>query len=332
MRRVAERHGDIAQPALVADAIDGRAAHALVELGGRPGEELGQSRRIEAVPHLEIGVARGPRELVPRADELAVIASINAVADRRAEFDRNRAGVLDGQIRDASPRIEPVRRDDGARRAGRDARLARAAVGARRGIGRQRQVRQDLSEKEPRARIARKEVGVLADPAEARRARERLLEYGRAVDTHAITERADASRKLLGEPGERPPHDLVIIAAERIAGDVAALAVPQRLHRVARLLGPVVHAHTDRAYDAGHELRRAAALDAVAGHIAHLAVKACREPVLETALVLGDLDAAHAECIEAELARTCAQLSLERLKIELDELAGRLHRASIING
>ena len=59
-------------------------------------------------------------------------------------------------------------------------------------IRRQRQVGEDLAEKEPRAGIARDEIGVLADPAEAGIARERVLEHRRGVDAHAVAERADA--------------------------------------------------------------------------------------------------------------------------------------------
>ena len=55
-RRIAERNRNVAQPALIADPIDGRAAHALLEVVRRPGEKLGQARRIERVTHFEIGV------------------------------------------------------------------------------------------------------------------------------------------------------------------------------------------------------------------------------------------------------------------------------------
>ena len=52
----------------------------------------------------------GLRELVPGADGEAIVAAVDAVADRVAEFARDRALVLDGKIGDAAPRIELVGR------------------------------------------------------------------------------------------------------------------------------------------------------------------------------------------------------------------------------
>src|SRR5438067_977311 len=121
--------------------------------------------------HLEIRVRGRARELVPRTHQLAVVTAVDAIADRLAQLNRNGAVVLDGEIGDAAPRIQPPGGDDRTGGAGRDARLAAAAVGAGALIHRQGQVRQDLAEKEPRAPLARDEVGVLADPAEPGEAR-----------------------------------------------------------------------------------------------------------------------------------------------------------------
>src|SRR5207248_2613944 len=202
-RRITERHGEIARPALVADAVDGRATHALLELRLAPAEQLRQRCGIQAMAHLEIRVRGRARELVPRTHELAVVAAVDAIADRPAQLDRNGAVVLDGEIGDAAPRIQPPGGDDRTGGAGRDARLAAAAVGAGALIDGQRQVRQDLAEKEPRAPLARDEVGVLADPAEPGIPGERLLEHRRGVDAHPVTERSDALLQLCGERGER---------------------------------------------------------------------------------------------------------------------------------
>src|SRR5579863_1996915 len=89
--RVPQRHGDIARPALVSDAMDGRAAHALEELMLAPGEKLGQPGAIELVADLEVRMGRRARELVPRTHQLAVIAAVDAIAERTAQIQRNGA-------------------------------------------------------------------------------------------------------------------------------------------------------------------------------------------------------------------------------------------------
>src|SRR5579859_3158483 len=84
--RIAQAHGEVAQPALVADAPDRRAAQALVEIGLRPGEKLDQRRTVEAVAHQEIRLGRRLRKSVPRTDELAIVAAVDAVADQRTQL------------------------------------------------------------------------------------------------------------------------------------------------------------------------------------------------------------------------------------------------------
>jgi len=74
-------------------------------------------------------------------------------------------------------------------------------VRARRLVERQRQIRVDFAEEEPRARIAREQQRVLADPAEAGVARQRFFEHRRRIGEHAMAERpgdfADAVGELL---------------------------------------------------------------------------------------------------------------------------------------
>src|SRR5215831_8910892 len=100
--------------------MDRRSPGPLLELLLRPAEELSQRRAIEVMAHLEIRMRCGACELVPRAHELTVIAAEDPVAERGAQLDRDRTVMLDGEIGDAAPRIELIRRNDGARRAGRD--------------------------------------------------------------------------------------------------------------------------------------------------------------------------------------------------------------------
>ena len=95
-------------------------------------EQLGQPRRGQLGARQERAVARGARgELVPRAHREAIVAAVDAVADRLAEFLRDRPLVLDRQVRDAAPRIEPVGRGEGVGRAGVLARAARCRSGPR---------------------------------------------------------------------------------------------------------------------------------------------------------------------------------------------------------
>src|SRR5215470_4671679 len=120
--------------------MDRRSPGPHLEFFRRPAEELRQRSAIKMMANLEIRVRRGACEFVPRAHELTVIASEDAVADRGTQLNRDGTVVLDGEVGDAAAGIELVRRDDGARRAGRDACLAGAAVRARGRVDREREI------------------------------------------------------------------------------------------------------------------------------------------------------------------------------------------------
>jgi peptide-methionine (S)-S-oxide reductase len=62
-------------------------------------------------------VARADGELVPRADRQAIVAAIDAVAHLGAQVLGHRALVLDRQVGNAAPRIQPVGRGKGIGRA-----------------------------------------------------------------------------------------------------------------------------------------------------------------------------------------------------------------------
>ena len=66
--------------------------------------------------------------VVPGADLLADVAPEDVRAHRSAEFFRNRASELDGQVGNAAPRVHHAGRDDGVRRAIVDTPRARAAM------------------------------------------------------------------------------------------------------------------------------------------------------------------------------------------------------------
>src|SRR5579862_3206542 len=99
--------------------------------------------------HLEVGMACRARELVPGTHQLTVVAAVDAVAECRPQLLGNGAMVLDGEVGDAAPRVEPVWCDDRPGGAGRDARLAGTAMSTGALVDGQRQVRQDLAEEEP---------------------------------------------------------------------------------------------------------------------------------------------------------------------------------------
>ena len=161
--------------------------------------EVGQARRASARPRQEVGSRLAPGELVPRADREAVVAAIDAVADS----GRSSAGivplVLDREVGDAAPRIEPVGRGKRRRRAGIQAAPAGPAVIGRRRVGRQIERRLDLAEEQPGAEVARHQVGVLALPAQPGRSASGFSITG-AVSTKSLSAagpRLDPARERL---------------------------------------------------------------------------------------------------------------------------------------
>src|SRR5690606_6963201 len=109
---VPQRDRQVAQPALVPDTADRRAGELRVEALRAPAEQLHQRRRIEPGARREIACRPRLCEAVPRTGELAVVAAVDAVADRRAKRLRNRTLQLDRQVGDAAARVDAVRRDD----------------------------------------------------------------------------------------------------------------------------------------------------------------------------------------------------------------------------
>ena len=72
--------------------------------------------------------AGGVGETVPGTDRQAIVAAIDAVADRFAVFQRNLAFMLDGEIGDAFARVELAAAIERLRRADIEAARAGAAV------------------------------------------------------------------------------------------------------------------------------------------------------------------------------------------------------------
>ena len=195
--RIAQSDGDVAQPALMADASDRRPGQPGLELILGPMEQIGQFFSVQAVAHGEIDFPADSGEAVPRADELTVVAAVDPIAEQWPEFRGDASRVLYGQVGNAAARIEAVGRDNGSGRAGADTGAAGSAVPGNRRIGRQRQIGVDLSEKEPGAGGARQQQRVFAAPAQAGLTGQCGLHDRRRVDEYPIIAAAD----VFADPG-----------------------------------------------------------------------------------------------------------------------------------
>ena len=142
---IAERDSDVAQPAFVTDAAYRTAFGARHKVAFTPAKEVREFGVVETVPGREIGLCRLPCKLVPWTKQLAVVTTVNPVADIGPERFRDRAAKFDGQVRDTASGIELVRRDNRVGGANVDACPAAAAVIARGRIDRQWQIRIQLA-------------------------------------------------------------------------------------------------------------------------------------------------------------------------------------------
>src|SRR6185295_5273739 len=149
----------------------------------------------------------------------AVVAAIDAVADQRPQLLGDGALVLDGEIRNAAPRIELVGSADRLRRANIDAALTTSTGILLFLIDGKRKVAVDLAEKEPGARIAAEQHRVLAAPAEAGARGELDLHHRRRIAENTVTEGANLGADAVAELLQAVTQHLVIVAAPGIARD-----------------------------------------------------------------------------------------------------------------
>jgi hypothetical protein len=171
-------------------------------------------------------------ELVPGAYGEAIVTTVNSIAEERAQLAINRAFVLDRQIRDAAPRIQPVRSGESRGRADVQAAAAAAAVIDLGLIGEQIGRRQNRTEKQPRAMVTRYQVRMLPLPSQARQHSQRLFHQRRCIDEHLYV-RAAGSLERASDALELGFQHIVIVAALRIDRDDAAIFHRQRLERIA---------------------------------------------------------------------------------------------------
>ena len=119
----------VADHAVAADALDRRPGEHFAKRGVVERQQVGERRRGKLGARQEGPIGRGRvGEAVPRADREAIVAAVDAIADRLAEFVRDRPVMLDRQIGNAAPGIEPMRRRESVGRAGGQAAGAGAAA------------------------------------------------------------------------------------------------------------------------------------------------------------------------------------------------------------
>src|SRR5688572_18253302 len=142
---------------------------------------------------------------------------------------------------------------------------------------------------------------MLPDPAESGFARERFLEYWRAVDEYAVAKLASMLGDRGGELLQLPAQHLVIVAAECVPSDIADRRIRERGTRIARAVRPIAHAGRDHSNGAWHQLSRPGALAAVPFHVAHRPVAAKGEPAIEAPLIGLEVSGGDTELREPEV-------------------------------
>ena len=193
--------------------------------------------------------------------------------------------VLDRQIRDAAPRIEPVGRRKRRGRTGIQAGAGRSRNGRPLGsIGRELEREEDLAEKQPRAELPRNEIGVLALPAEAGAPGDRLFHHRRGIDKQLERARP-ALLDPMREPFQAPLQSVVIIAAARINRERTAIARFRQRQRV--VLRGVINAEHDHRARFRPQRPWIAAPRRSAAEPAHVAVIAAVDEFAEPGARLG---------------------------------------------
>ena len=178
---------------------------------------------------------------------------------------------------------------------------------------------QQLAQEQPRAELARHQVGVLALPAMARRLRHRLLHQRRGVDEHfqvvAIGVPDEAAERL-----ELCLHHVVIVAALGVDGDRRALVLGEHGERVAGR--SIVQRQRHHGARLGPQGRGIGALLGALAEPAHVALVALRDEGAEffqppPARLRREVGGREAHGIEAQPQRLLADGIAQRRRARL---------------
>src|SRR5262245_14078671 len=142
---------------------------------------------------------------------------------------RNIAAMLNGQVRNASRRVENAWRDDRLCRTGFQAQRTRATLIERGDIGIEWQTADDLGEEHPGTQLGVNHAAVLADPPDARVLCIDALLDRTGVDVRTRLERLAMYFVHPGHEGVEPGREhVVVVVAPRVAGDVGTVSIPAR--------------------------------------------------------------------------------------------------------
>ena len=191
--------------------------------------------------------------------------------------------MLDCQIGNAAPGIEPVRRNDCAGRAGCQAsRAAPAMIGGRR-IDRQWKVDEYLANEKAgtgrrrRTGVTCNQQGMLAAPAEARALGEFCFKHRGGISENAGTGRNGVS-DAFGQLSQACTHNLVVIASQGVTGNIGECAITKHPGGWG-CVRPVVDTRGNHPGYTGHQSSRLQARRNVPRHIIHIAVATGSKPV-----------------------------------------------------
>ena len=307
---ISHRHGNIAQPAFMADAANWAAFGDAQKFFFGPVEQGDELLAGQAGAFVKVGQGAALGEFIPRANQLAIVAAVNAVADQRAQLQRNRPGMLDRQVRNAAPRVKPVRRDDGLRGAHVNAGAATTAVRRDGLAGRQRKIDVNLTQEKHRPGFAVEQQCMLAAPALPAAGGQLGFKHRGRIGEDAVAEHAYLGGYFFTQGLQPAAHHLVVVTPPRIDrhnsfGGALQATELDGLPRVpcGRGRRQVVHTRRDDADRAGNQLARPRAFKAMRGHVMHVTMKSGSQPGRQSRFGRSEINARHANLRESELAR-----------------------------
>jgi len=223
-------------------------------------------------------------KFVPRTDRQTIVAAIDPVAQRLAEFQRDRILQLDSQVGNTAPRIEPVGHRKSGSRAGILASRAGTATVAARWVRFKFQRGIDRPEEQPRTMVAADQVGVFALPAEARRFAERLFHHRRRIDEDL---HAGFTQPAFFRFGHQPArqglqrllHGIVIVATLGIDRDPRPVRLISQGQGIAAR--SIAHPQGNHAARFAPQALGAAAVMGAAFHPFHAAVQPFAQPLFQ---------------------------------------------------